>query len=144
MIRQAQPPCPSAQAPASAPTTSPPPDRLWRDGRSLSALQSTLKNTLRQCEHALEIQDAADCPVIELSAGAVADTMTTEQRVHPRVPGGFYGDWRRASMPGALAAGYGIVGNLSVAGVFWKRVIHFRLARGFGSNWTCRWPVGRG
>ncbi len=26
------------------------------------------KNTLRQCEHALEIQDAADCPVIELSA----------------------------------------------------------------------------
>ena len=29
---------------------------------------STLKNTLRQCEHALEIQDAAECPVIELSA----------------------------------------------------------------------------
>ena len=44
--------------------------------------------------------------------------MTTEQRVHSRVPGGFYGDWRRASMPGALAAGYGIVGNLSVGGCF--------------------------
>ncbi len=44
--------------------------------------------------------------------------MTTEQRVHPRVPGGFHGNWRRASRPGALVAGYGIVGNLSVGGCF--------------------------
>ncbi len=41
--------------------------------------------------------------------------MTTEQRVHSRVPGGFYGNWRRA-MPGASVAGDGIVANLSVGG----------------------------
>ncbi len=44
--------------------------------------------------------------------------MITEQRVHARVPGGFHGNWRRASMPGALVAGDGIVGNLSVGGCF--------------------------
>ncbi len=44
--------------------------------------------------------------------------MTTEQRVHARVPGGFYGNWRRAWMPGTLVAGDGIVGNLSVGGCF--------------------------
>ncbi len=45
--------------------------------------------------------------------------MTTEQRVHPRVPGGFHGNWHRASKrPGVLAAGEGIVGNLSVGGCF--------------------------
>ncbi len=43
--------------------------------------------------------------------------MTTEQRVHSRVPGGFYGNWRRA-MPGASVAGDGIVRNLSVGGCF--------------------------
>ena len=44
--------------------------------------------------------------------------MTPEQRVHPRVPGGFHGNWRRVSMPGASVAGDGIVANLSVGGCF--------------------------
>ncbi len=37
--------------------------------------------------------------------------MTTEQRIHSRVPGGFLGTWY-------LVAGYGIVVNLSVGGCF--------------------------
>ncbi len=37
--------------------------------------------------------------------------MTTERRVHARVPGGFHSNWY-------LVAGYGIVGNLSVGGCF--------------------------
>ncbi len=45
--------------------------------------------------------------------------MTTERRVHSRVPGGFHGNWHRASKrPLVLAAGEGIVGNLSVGGCF--------------------------
>ncbi len=44
--------------------------------------------------------------------------MTTERRVHSRVPGGFHGNWHRAPKAGALAGGYGIVGNLSVGGCF--------------------------
>ena len=44
--------------------------------------------------------------------------MTTERRVHSRVPGGFYGNWRRAWRPGASVAGDGIVANLSVGGCF--------------------------
>ncbi len=44
--------------------------------------------------------------------------MTTEQRVHPRVPGGFHGNWYRAPKVSALDAGDGIVGNLSVGGCF--------------------------
>ena len=44
--------------------------------------------------------------------------MTTEQRVHARVPGGFHGNWRRAWRPGASVAGDGIVANLSVGGCF--------------------------
>ncbi len=44
--------------------------------------------------------------------------MTPEQRVHARVPGGFHGNWRRASTPGASVAGDGIVANLSVGGCF--------------------------
>ncbi len=44
--------------------------------------------------------------------------MTSEQRVHARVPGGFHGKWHRAPKASALDAGYGIVGNLSVGGCF--------------------------
>ncbi len=45
--------------------------------------------------------------------------MTTEQRVHPRVPGGFHGNWRSSSMLGvSVAGGYGVVANLSVGGCF--------------------------
>ncbi len=44
--------------------------------------------------------------------------MTTEQRVHARVPGGFHGKWHRAPKASALDAGDGIVGNLSVGGCF--------------------------
>ncbi len=44
--------------------------------------------------------------------------MTTEQRVHARVPGGFYGNWHRAGRPGTSVAGEGVVANLSVGGCF--------------------------